>query len=107
TAPIPEFFGAFLLGLGACSLIGVVAQPAARTSLWTTLAGGLIVPLLAAILHPHVGLISWLPLQAVMAIAGALSMPIAEAVLSFGAGLKKWAEKLPERINFGGKDNDA
>ncbi|MFV0645077.1 MAG: hypothetical protein ACK5NN_11360, partial [Sphingomonadaceae bacterium] len=48
TAPIPDFFGGVLLGLGACSLVFVVAQPASRKSFGTRLAVGLIVTLLAA-----------------------------------------------------------
>lgn len=102
TAELPDFVGGMALGIGTCSLVFLISHPKSRGSFWLALAVGFVTSMIAAIMHPYLRWISWLPLQAVMAIAGALSMPIAESTIAFGTGLKKWAATLPEKIPFGG-----
>jgi hypothetical protein len=100
TAPLPDFLGGMIIGFGACYGIMIVSNPASRLSLWATLFIGFLCAIFAAILHPHIALIRGFPLQAVMGIAAALSKPIMEALISFGAGLKQWAGDLPTKFKF-------
>lgn len=98
-APLPDFIGGMIIGLGLCYGVLIISDPESRLSLWATLFIGFMCAILAAILHPHIPLVRNFPLQATMGIAGALSKPIMESSISFGAGLKEWARGLPDILS--------
>lgn len=104
TAPLPDFLGGMIIGLGLCYGVMIISDPGSRLSLWSTLFIGFMCAILAAILHPHIALLRAFPLQAVMGVAAALSKPIMEASTSFGAGLKEWARDLPSKFKLPGGD---
>ncbi len=104
TAPLPDFLGGMIIGLGACYGVMIISDSASRLSLWATLFIGFLCAIFAAILHPHIALIRGFPLQAVMGVAAALSKPIMEASITFGAGLKEWAGALPSKFKLPGGD---
>lgn len=103
-APLPDVIGGMIIGLGSCYGVMIVSDPATRHSLWATLFIGFMCAILAAILYPHIAMLRAFPLQAVMGIAAAMSKPILEASISFGAGLKEWARDLPSKFKLPGGD---
>lgn len=102
TAPLPDFIGGMIIGLGLCYGVMIISDPASRLSLWATLFIGFMCAIFAAIMHPHITMLKAFPLQAVMGVAAALSKPIMEASIQFGAGLKEWAGALPSKFKFPG-----
>lgn len=104
-APLPDVLGGLILGLGASYGAMLVTPPKDRTTLWATLFVGLVVCLAAAIAHPHLPFgASGLPLQLVMAAAGALSRWIGGMLTAFGKGAVERAGKLPGEIKLPGGD---
>lgn len=102
TAPIPDFLAGFVIAIGLCYAAMIVSKPSDRLSLWATLFLGGLGALLAAILHQHIAWIKDFPIQAVMGVAGGMSKPLAQSMLSFGEGLKEWARDLPSKFKLPG-----
>lgn len=107
--PLPSFAGGMVIALGCCFGVMAMRKAEARRGLGLTLFLGVLVALIAAILHPRTtGVWLWgdLPLQAQMGIAGGLSQSVIEAAIAFGGGLKDWAGKLPGGFKLpGGGDS--
>lgn len=104
-APLPEFIGGMMLGLGGSYAAMLFTPPTDRLTLWATLFTGLIVCILIAIAHPHLPFgVDTLPLQLVMALSGASSRWVGGMLAEFGKGAMERARKLPSEMNLpGGK----
>lgn len=96
--PLEAFSAGLFLALGCAYGVMAFSEPESRSSVLLTLYLAVFVATLFAIFHPHIPIVKNLPVQGVMAVAGALSRPITAAVGPFGRGLSKWAEKLPDTI---------
>lgn len=104
-APLPEVVGGLMLGLGASYASMLFTPPADRLTVWATLFVGLFVCLVMAIAHPHLPFgTSKLPLQLVMALAGASSRWLGGMLTEFGKGGMERARKLPSEFKFPGGD---
>lgn len=106
SVPLPAFAGGMVIAIGCCFGVMAARKAEARRGIVLSLFWGVLIALLAAILHPKatsVWLWGNLPLQMQMGIAGALSQSVIEAAISFGGGLKDWAGKLPAGFGLPGR----
>lgn len=103
-APVPDFLSGMVIAIGASYGVMIVLEPTSRLSLWGTLFLGVLGAMFAAIFHQHLIFLRDLPVAGVMGGAGALSKPLAEAVISFGNGLKARAGRLPSEWKFPGSN---
>lgn len=106
SVPLPAFAGGMVIAIGCCFGVMAARKAEARRGIGLSLFWGVLVALLAAILHPKaISVWVWgsLPLQMQMGVAGALSQSVIEAAISFGGGLKDWAGKLPGRLDLTGR----
>jgi hypothetical protein len=104
-APIPDFMGGMMLGLGACYGAMLFTPPDDRLTLVGTLFAGFLSCVIIAIAHPHLPFgADKLPIQLIMALAGAMSRWIGGVSVELGKGAAERARKLPSEFKLpGGK----
>ena len=104
-APLPEFTGGMMLGLGACYGAMLFTPVEDRLTLIGTLFGGLLSCVIIAIAHPHLPFgLDKLPLQLVMGVTGAMSRWIGGGSVELGKGGMERLRKLPSEFKMpGGK----
>ena len=104
-APLPEFVGGMLLGMGGCFGVMLLTPAPDRSTMFATLFAGLVVCLFAALAHPHLPFgTSELPIQLVMGAAGGASRYIGGILIELGKGGMERARKIPSELKFpGGK----
>lgn len=104
-APIPEVVGGMMLGLGASFAAMLFTATKDRLTVLATLFVGFLVCIIAAVAHPHLPFgIDGLPVQLVMAAAGASSRWLGGMLAQFGEGAMERARKLPSEFKLpGGK----
>ncbi len=100
TAPLPDVVGGMMIALGACYAVMIVTPPENRMTLWGTLVSGFIFSIIAAIAHPHIFFVHSLPLQLVMAAAGALSRWFGGWINEFGKGGMERARAMPGKLRL-------
>jgi len=94
-APLPSIVAGLFLCLAGAYAALIVSPPEDRLSLVSTIIIAIQAGILVAIAHPQ--LLSFIPIQLAMGIAGIISRPIIKGVLSFGSGAAERAKniKLP------------
>lgn len=106
TAPLPDFLGGMMIGMGACYMSMLFTPPTDRLTLWATLFSGFMTGVLAALAHPH---LPWglhgLPVQLIMALGGLGSRWFGGWIAAFGRGGMDRAAKLPGEIKLPGGNN--